>query len=1272
MEMKGWLLVLLFLCTFALSAYGYECTSCNGHGNCSVGGNCVCNKNYAGFNCGYCAPGYRIYPYCLSTRQAGYVGCFAQSKDATYISISGNMHIQMCQSLCWNSTYAVLRSGGRCACQNDYGDYINEVHNNACDMPCTGDALQFCGSSTVGSVYLSNPDMNTAPVITRVSPTILDTYHPTTITIEGVNLARINGKLEGNTERNRPAEVVIINPSYSSHVPAFSTSSVPLGEYPCRIILNSATLILCEVSANIGGRISVRVTTESFSVSSGLSYTRPTITSISAPARVREYVTIYGTDFFPSSKPYSSISSFDTYVLYNSKHVEINSISVNQSGVDSIVFIAPILDIKDYLFPSTDVVRVVIGGQVSKNQIEYQLIGCDNSSCSFHGICTNPVVPICNCNQDYTGKYCEIYNPNNLPLGCNNDKVCNAETESCLNCPNDCNCSFTGGKLAESTCLPHLVNTNKCQTNYTSIVGSSVKDFMLGYVAPVSGTMFAYFQVKAAGVYLFRIKGSNLGAQLIINQQVVVSSYFSNEMVDGFGYINLRSGAANIFNLSFFSNSNNNRSFEIFFKGPDQQTEIPFNEYYYSNECTYMSCNTTAVADESYCGDGMCTAQKLSSCIQDCHQFVTTKCSALQAPDNHLNPFYVEDDTLGNMLWNQFVYHLPGLERIQYAIDIVTGKDAIGPIFYFGYCNKLVQNIVQDTYRASIYNLPDEVSAVPLPRCTFSAETTTFSSSSELRTSMASSSGLDVSASAGGGSKIVQVSVSAAYSEHSSVLNTQELETRRSGSISKTQLQCSSSKLEVTKFTFHPIFVEDISKADTVSKMQAIISKYGTHYYKSAVMGGKLEQISIMDSQAESRMSSKEVQDSTQMSFSASVSSPVFGSASASYSESVDSNIKTSDQTSFESSSSRSSIKIYGGAPGSFGPTDDTAPSSFGDWAATIDLLPVPINYTLGRIGDIIPSSWVIGASKTSSGRSAKEAWEEAELNMYTTSASSTKNYINLDQATYSLHWYFTTELSSVWTNLGSVEPHVYLAVNFTGRKQLFITEVFDVDALANRGLHAPLFEANNRVSSNFAKSPLVFSFVAPNSNRNKIQSIKLYWEGTSLDLHSVLKTKMYAMYDTSQSKQYQIVAPNLNSGLIKEASPSDVQLFMIFNKVPTEGPTMEIVLFGSLGKTQTIVKPTADWGANVVLNITGGDIGAVNKIQFTLGWANSGASSVEYVVSQLIVAQGLQDGTRRAVTAASNSNNDGQMAPFTLKVSKFPTTKTLYSMRNIVFPTFL
>lgn len=76
-------------------------------------------------------------------------------------------------------------------------------------------------------------------------------------------------------------------------------------------------------------------------------------------------------------------------------------------------------------------------------------------------------------------------------------------------------------------------------------------------------------------------------------------------------------------------------------------------------------------------------------------------------PGIYLQYFSCEDTDWS--LFSKFIYRLPGLERIQYGMDIVYDDDAPAPFSYFSYCGDTVQNIVQDVYRGAVYNLPDTV-----------------------------------------------------------------------------------------------------------------------------------------------------------------------------------------------------------------------------------------------------------------------------------------------------------------------------------------------------------------------------------------------------------------------------------------------------------------------------------------------------------------------------------------------------------------------------------
>lgn len=108
----------------------------------------------------------------------------------------------------------------------------------------------------------------------------------------------------------------------------------------------------------------------------------------------------------------------------------------------------------------------------------------------------------------------------------------------------------------------------------------------------------------------------------------------------------------------------------------------------------------------------------------------------------------------------------------------------------------------------------------------------------------------------------------------------------------------------------------------------------------------------------------------------------VSAEAAGSYASSRSNSKATQDD--FELRSTKSSIITYGGAPGSFGPESDqsgastNAPSSWGAWAETVDLLPVPIDFTLGRVYDIL--------EQLDSNIQAR--WLSAEKNFYGNMAS--------------------------------------------------------------------------------------------------------------------------------------------------------------------------------------------------------------------------------------------------------------------------------------------
>ncbi|KYQ91470.1 pectin lyase-like family protein [Tieghemostelium lacteum] len=586
-----------------------------------------------------------------------------------------------------------------------------------------------------------------------------------------------------------------------------------------------------------------------------------------------------------------------------------------------------------------------------------------------------------------------VKQPNTTSVCGNN--ICEISSETCLNCPSDCkSCYFNGLKLVEYKCLYSNVG---CQVYSSSpLVGNSISDLMKGIDGPVSAILTGYFRVVKPEVYKFKFLFENIGAQVKINQRTHIESQFfstsestfSTYIVDGF---------TNYFQLSLksFTKSNKGaRSVSFFIQGPDDLEFQPFDWVFYSlNNCgdgVYDAAELTCLDDRSNgidvqmiqsgnssCGDGICQEIDPNSCIQDCYTYLTPYCSPVSVRDGSITPgSALERDTLGVLINNQMVWHLPGISHFMFGVNVIDMSPANLPIFNFGYCKDKENRIIEDVYRANFYQLPSEVEAVPLPICTFDVQTSEFADASEYQSSMSSSIKHEAGGSIGGGIGAIHAEASAAYSSEKSTNSAKELNQERTGSLIENQVQCSTSNVRLREFPFHPSFVKAISKLNTDTDFINFFGQYGTHFYREGTLGGKLKQVTKMDSSMSSEFSSDEVSDMSSYSFSVSVSAPVF-TASASFSQNQGNSFSTESLNKFSKSSSRSSVITYGGAAGSYGPSRN-GPSTFGSWAQTIDLLPVPINFTLQAIRDIIPKAW-----KTPDGNSTFERWVQAEVLFY-------------------------------------------------------------------------------------------------------------------------------------------------------------------------------------------------------------------------------------------------------------------------------------------------
>ena len=72
-------------------------------------------------------------------------------------------------------------------------------------------------------------------------------------------------------------------------------------------------------------------------------------------------------------------------------------------------------------------------------------------------------------------------------------------------------------------------------------------------VAPVTGRLSGYFLVAETKSYIFRLVGSEIGARLLINGAVVISSFFQQQDLDTDGTIVLQSNITHTIAVEFFS-----------------------------------------------------------------------------------------------------------------------------------------------------------------------------------------------------------------------------------------------------------------------------------------------------------------------------------------------------------------------------------------------------------------------------------------------------------------------------------------------------------------------------------------------------------------------------------------------------------------------------------------------------------------------------------------------------------------------------------------------
>jgi hypothetical protein len=666
------------------------------------------------------------------------------------------------------------------------------------------------------------------------------------------------------------------------------------------------------------------------------------------------------------------------------------------------------------------------------------------------------------------------------------DNICDTQIENCLVCPNDCSCSFTGARIQIWNCHKSYTTPSCPSSKVSSLIRPKLSGILpFDANKPLTGEITGYFTVKKMSHYTFLLTGQKIGAQLYINERLIVDAVFHQDQLYSSASVILQPDYIHYLKIIFFTRSNGQQSIDLSWKDSLEKAAefTPFNSSFYnlnvngdnifdaaesseSSSFYYPRDNTTCRtlgcrsnnSRVDICGDGVCNDLFAENCFVDCHPLITPVCSPLTMLGTSLGPNTpVTYDTIGELIRNQKYWHLPGVEHMANGFDIITGSEVTAPLFYFSYCDEDQVQVVQDVYRENFYLLPNEIDAKPTPKCSYESQTDSYSNSVSMANSMEQKTGISVTADMNANFfGLVSGSVSFAFSQETSVAKARELETQHKGKLLKTEVSCLTSHVQLKSINFHPNFLQALASVSNTSDLYPIMKKYGTYYYKSASLGGKLTQVTTLSEELLDSKSSSEFSQSTQISFGASVSAPRF-SASTSFDGSLDSTVSQEEQSTYESLSARSSVITQGGPPGSFGPDySSDAPTDFGGWANWIDLLPVPIDYELGAVGGIIPDTWL-----TKNGTSIKQIWQTAEKEYYRRQSYET---YNLKRYKYSLFW------SAVTANQNLETRPFRWSIYANESTSILITNQF-----SGRGRYSPYF------SFNFAQTPttnqVVFHF---------------------------------------------------------------------------------------------------------------------------------------------------------------------------------------------------
>ncbi|EGG15673.1 hypothetical protein DFA_10515 [Cavenderia fasciculata] len=567
--------------------------------------------------------------------------------------------------------------------------------------------------------------------------------------------------------------------------------------------------------------------------------------------------------------------------------------------------------------------------------------------------------------------------PSRNSLNC--ETRCQSTTDSCLSC-DACPCFMSGAFVTTAV--------GSCTKSRFVTPTINLDDLLPGITDKVTIDIVAYVKVPKSGYYSYSTHSTHLGISLQMDSRTMLLSAYQRELWSSNRtiYLEQKHPHALSFRLtspatfvalkrSFSFSFDNGQGIEMFYSRSICGDGIFHKDM---TDCDHDK-HIVPASGNIVCGDNICNEDNPNDCFQDCYSHITPICDARKVPKNHIAPgFITQDDTLGAIIDNQMIWHLPGSEHMTTAIDIVSGEHAQKPIFYFGYCSDSDINLVQDVYRGSVYELPKELAGKMLPQCSFDTSTTTHSSVTEMKESKTKKSMSSYSGSIGGSYDGVGAEVNAAYSKDQSITQTNSKSDSSTSTIFVTEVACNVSTVELVEIVFHPTFLKDVKKCKSVNDMVGVIEKYGTHYIKSGVLGGKLTQSTITSEVMTSSEQEADWSESSKRSMGASIKTPVL-QGGASNSDTSDSTLSGKQQDEKMAKSERTSIVTLGGSPGSYAPGSSSQGEMFQKWASSIDLNPAVISQDLYPIRDIIPSTWMTSVV----GKNVQSLWKDAETIYY-------------------------------------------------------------------------------------------------------------------------------------------------------------------------------------------------------------------------------------------------------------------------------------------------